>query len=140
MSDFEDVGRFHERFDLDNVTHRGAGPREWNEEQLKFRIKFMQEELDEFVEGFEERDDAKMFDALIDLVYVALGTAHVQGYPWEEGWARVQYANMQKVRAAKDGSDSLRGSAFDVVKPEGWRPPDIEEALSWFGFDRVPRS
>jgi hypothetical protein len=41
---------------------------------------------------------------------------------------------MKKVRAAKDGSDSVRGSAWDVVKPPGWTAPDIESVLRDWGF------
>jgi predicted HAD superfamily Cof-like phosphohydrolase len=127
MSDFDDVGEFHEKFGLPNVTHDGAGPREVPEGLLEFRRAFMQEELDEFVEGMDEGDHAKMFDALIDLVYVAMGTAHLQGYPWSEGWDLVQAANMQKVLGKKPGRESQEG--WDVTKPPGWTAPDIEGLL-----------
>lgn len=79
------------------------------------------------------------FDALIDLVYVALGTAHILGYPWQEGWDLVQKANMAKVRAKPDGSDSLRHSSFDVVKPEGWTAPDIAGLLRQRGWNPKPQ-
>ena len=105
---------------------------------MDFRVKFLEEELEEFKEGRREGNHAKMFDALLDLVYVAMGTAHLQGYPWEAGWTEVQEANMAKVRAAKDGSDSKRGSQYDVVKPDGWQPPDIDFLLEWLGWD-IPR-
>lgn len=135
-SNFDDVGTFHARFGLPSAMVDGTGPREvWNDDQLiEFRVKFMQEELDEFIEGRDERDPAKMADALIDLVYVAMGTAHFMGIPWQELWDEVQRANITKVRAAKDGSDSLRGSGFDVVKPAGWRGPDIDGILKKHGF------
>lgn len=135
MSNFSDVGDFHETFNLDNVTHRGIGPRIVTNDLLDYRRKFIQEELDEFIEGVEEGDDAKMFDALLDLVYVAMGTAHMLGYPWQSGWNQVQVANMSKVRAATDGSDSKRASAWDVVKPPGWKAPDIEMLLKSMGWD-----
>ena len=133
MSNFTDVGDFHRKFGL-ATSDTKAGPSPYNDELLDFRIRFMHEELDEFVEGLEENDDAKMFDALLDLVYVAMGTAHLLGYPWEIGWNAVQAANMKKQRAAADGSDSKRGSSFDVVKPPGWAPPDIEKVLGAVGF------
>lgn len=50
--------------------------------------------------------------------------AALLGTPWAECWAAVQAANLTKVRGAADGSNSKRGSAFDVVKPAGWRAPD----------------
>lgn len=136
-SNFDDVGDFHEKFGLDNVTHHGAGPRfpigEHNEadaaELLRFRVRFLREELQEFEDALATRDPAKAFDALLDLTYVAMGTAHLLGFPWQEGWDEVQRANMAKVRAKPDGSDSVRNSKWDVVKPSGWTPPNIARVL-----------
>ena len=133
-TNYEDVGRFHERFGLRSGNKEQPAEQLATPGLLQFRADFLQEEVDEFVEGLNEGDHAKMFDALLDLVYVALGTAHLQGYPWQEGWDLVQQANMAKVRAAKDGSDSKRGSSFDVVKPEGWTAPDIEGLLRGYGW------
>lgn len=129
-SNFSDVGDFHEKFGLRRSDKGDNEIQEIDEDLLKFRLKFLWEELDEFEAGLKVEDHAQMFDALLDLVYVAMGTAHLLGYPWQDGWNAVQHANMQKVRAAKDGSDSKRGSSFDVVKPEGWTAPDIEAILS----------
>lgn len=134
-TNFQDVGEFQEKYGLDNVTHLGTGPRPEDAELMAFRVKFMREELDEFIEGLEEGDEAKMADALVDLVYVVLGTAHFRGYPWQQLWDDVQAANMRKVRAQSDGSDSKRGSSFDVVKPEGWVGPNTHEILRKHGFN-----
>lgn len=132
---FDDVGMFHEKFGLPSVCWiSDIGPKELPQELVEFRIKFLQEELDEFIEGYNEDDQAKMADALIDLVYVAMGTAHFMGLPWQELWKDVQQANMRKVRAQSDGSNSKRGSSFDVVKPEGWVGPKTEEILSSYGW------
>lgn len=127
-SNFDDVGAFHEKFGLP-VSGSGQVPRTISDALLDFRQKFLQEELDEFVEASTISDDAKMFDALLDLVYVAMGTAHLLNYPWQAGWDEVQQANMAKVRAARDGSDSKRGSSWDIVKPDGWTAPDLENLL-----------
>ena len=150
---FQDVGAFHQKFGLPVSNRANAGPRELEPGLIEFRIKFMLEELLEFITGAGyhlqpdaegnamilkspgvEIDHAQTFDALIDLAYVVFGTAHLMGYPWQEGWNAVQEANMAKVRAAADGSDSKRGSSFDVVKPEGWTAPDIGEVLRRHGF------
>lgn len=136
-TDFNDVGDFHEKFGLHNTTHHPAGPTgaEEDVELLWFRIKFMQEELDEFIKASGEDDHVEMFDALLDLVYVAMGTAHLLGYPWKQGWDEIQRANMTKERAATDGSNSKRGSSFDVVKPAGWVGPIHAPLLKDLGFD-----
>jgi len=155
-TNFDDVGDFHQKFDLDNVTHRGMGPRpSLDDSIIPFRIGFMLEERQEFCEAVGYKitldhtgklklikfrqsnhrvDHDLAFDALIDLVYVAMGTAHFMGYPWQLGWRLVQRANMGKVRARKDASDSKRGSSFDVVKPDGWKAPDIKSLLERAGF------
>lgn len=57
-----------------------------------------------------------------------VGLSHVGagmlGMPWDACWNEVQRANMSKARARRDGSDSKRGSGWDVVKPPGWQSPD----------------
>lgn len=135
LTNFEDVGDFHAKFDIPRVTHeQGTSPRHVTQQLARFRINFMREELDEFISSYEHNDHAGMFDALLDLVYVALGTAHIYGFPWQEGWEAVQAANMIKIRAAPDGSDSVRQSAWDVVKPPGWVAPDIRRILQDKGW------
>lgn len=122
-----DVLKFHEKFNLpDGSIDILSG----NPEALEFRQKFMQEELDEFKQAMESGDRVKAFDALLDLVYVAHGTALFMGITpdmWAEGHDAVQHANMSKVRAEskeQSASSSGRGSTFDVIKPEGWEPPE----------------
>lgn len=133
-SNFHDVGMFHVKFGLDNVTQCHPSPRELNRQLMDFRVKFMQEELDEFIEGLGENDPVKMADALIDLVYVAMGTAHLSGYPWHQLWQEVHAANMRKIRPIHE-SQSRRDSRFDVVKPDGWKPPDVAGVLRQHGWD-----
>jgi len=65
-------------------------------------------------------------DALVDLAYVVLGTAFMHGFDFNEAWRRVHAANMQKVRATSPDV-SKRNSSLDVVKPEGWTPPDLSD-------------
>lgn len=153
---FGDVGRFHTKFGLPvSEGLQKHVPRKL----LEFRLRFLLEEVLEFalaagyditvdpaplsdqpgivrmLQVSDKMDHAGMFDALIDEVYVVLGTAHLFGYPWQEGWDRVQEANMAKVRARADGSNSKRGSSFDVVKPEGWVAPDIAGLLAECGWE-----
>jgi hypothetical protein len=142
-SDFDSVGKFHAKFGLpasDGVA------REIGAELRDFRLKFLLEELEELAEGYGLRlewelhglgcgqDLPKIADSLVDLVYVTLGTAHLHGLPWGPLFAEVQRANMAKERARPDGSDSARGSSFDVVKPASWRPPAVIETLMKAGW------
>lgn len=116
-----DIRDFHVKFGLE---YNGQ-PRALDEEASDFRIRFMQEELDEYKAGVYAGDLAQQFDALIDLMYVLLGTAYLQGFPVRDGWQAVHRANMSKVRA-ESSDQSKRGSRLDVVKPPNWVPPDIE--------------
>lgn len=124
LSNYEDVAAFHERFGL---TYNGK-PRLLDSATIRFRLKFLEEELMEFRVSAISDDMPGMADALVDLVYVAMGTAYMMGLPWQPLWNEVQRANMSKVRAGS-ADESKRGSSLDVVKPEGWKGPDIEGVL-----------
>lgn len=101
------------------------------------RVKFLKEELQELEDAAAELYDnpaspwphqtslGHIFDALIDLTYVAIGTAVQMGFPWQEGWDLVQDANMKKLPGEDDG----KGHKLGIRKPEGWRPPDIAACL-----------
>ncbi len=198
MSDFDDVGRFHNKFGL-----RKTGPREipgpLTPEARDFRLKFLLEELNELAEGYGldltyeltpkvvrcpycdgkdcekccngsllaedlpgglPQDLPKIADALVDLVYVALGTAHMHALPWQKLWDDVQRANMSKERCGIDhhfesdpddprcgyrhdkgyrcnqpkAKHSLRGNALDVIKPANWKGPDPHGVLTAYGW------
>ena len=138
-----DICNFHEKFQL---AYDGK-PRVLPFDIAKFRLDFNQEELDEWKDfagqglkaiAGEPVDQADvthtlemMLDAHVDQMYVLLGTVYLQGLMpvFEEAWRRVHEANMAKVRALRDGSDSKRGSAYDVVKPEGWIAPDHSDLV-----------
>jgi predicted HAD superfamily Cof-like phosphohydrolase len=147
---FRDIERFHQKFGLEPTRDPGH---QLPDDVLEFRAKFMLEELQEYLDACgmhlrygpsgigvttdvvppsqERKFDAEdAFDALVDLVYVALGTAFLHRFPFNEGWARVQEANMKKVRA-NSANDPLskRKHAIDVVKPPGWTPPVLVDLL-----------
>jgi hypothetical protein len=72
--------------------------------------------------------DTTLADALVDIVYVAMGTAYMMGLPWQQLWDEVQRSNMDKVRAS-DASQSKRKNSLDVVKPQGWVGPDLKSII-----------
>jgi len=141
MDLFQDIKDFHEKFGL---TYHGA-PRVLPEELAKFRAGFLAEELGEYAFGGDKmnvdilvgivKEDMAppikledQLDGLVDLVYVALGTALMQGFDFNEAWRRVHEANMKKVRAER-AVDSARGSTYDVVKPPGWLAPNLSDLV-----------
>lgn len=123
-SDSSDVLAFQQKFDIP----MSPVPAFLDNYANTFRINFMDEELREYVDACNHQDLAKAADALVDLVYVAHGTALMMGLPWDKLWAEVQRANMDKVRATSV-DQSKRKSTLDVVKPPGWQAPNHHPAL-----------
>ncbi len=87
------------------------------------RMRHMQEELKEYAEA---KTVAEEFDALIDLIYLAIGTARMQGLDLEVGWDRVHQANMRKTRE-KISNDPEQDFKSGITKPEGWVKPDLTD-------------
>jgi predicted HAD superfamily Cof-like phosphohydrolase len=121
MNMIDDIAEFHEKFEL---AYSGP-PRKLPADLGAFRIKFLEEELNEYCDALTRVQE---LDALVDLVYVALGTAYLHGYNFEEAWRRVHGANMKKVRATH-ADQSTRDSTHDVVKPLGWQPPILSDLV-----------
>ena len=135
-SPMTDIEEFHKKFGLaPHPTPGGPLPADL----MEFRIKFLREEIKEFERAAaDDQDIAEMADALVVLVYVAVGTAYLLGLPWDRLWSEVHQANMQKIRVARP-EHSKRGSGYDVVKPPGWEPPAIDALLVEHGIERAWR-
>lgn len=121
---FADVTAFHRKFELPQQQF----PSLPDLEILQLKLKHLHEELQEIEDGVDAKDLEQVFDGVIDLVYVALGLAYFCNLPFNEGWQRVHWANMKKIRA-KRAEDSKRGSTFDIIKPEGWQAPKLEDLI-----------
>ena len=117
-----DVRAFHIKFDLWVADKVGM----ISNEEAGLRADMMLEEILEFTRGIRKGDLAEAADALIDLVYFALGTAVEMGLPWSRLWDEVHRANMRK----EAGHDLKRGEETGIIKPPGWREPNLERILS----------
>jgi len=122
---YKDIIDFHQKFEL---TYEGR-PRDLPDDLFWFRSGFLDEEIKEYLRAWQEGNLEKQMDALVDIVYVAMGTAYLHGFNFEEAWKRVHEANMNKIRA-QSPDESERGSTFDVVKPEGWEPPILSDLMN----------
>lgn len=127
----QDVAAFHERFGIP-VTGRSGPPALMDQKTLDYRVMFLREELHEFIDCCADGNLAGALDALVDLSWVAIGTAHYMGCPFDAAWAEVRRANMDKVGVAAGGDPNkpYRDSGPQVVKPPGWLPPDIEGVVA----------
>jgi predicted HAD superfamily Cof-like phosphohydrolase len=91
------------------------------------RLEHLKEEVDEFGYANNMSDLPGCVDALIDTVYVALGTAIMMGLDenkFRECWLRVHQANMKKE------VKKMAGHKFGVSKPAGWRSPELGDILN----------
>lgn len=123
-SNFDDVVDFHNKYGL---VYTGK-VRPLDKSTQAYRIHFLEEELKEFIQSANLDDTVGMADALIDIVYVAMGTAYMMGLPWQKLWDEVQRTNMNKIRAT-DANQSKRKNLLDVIKPEGWEPPNLKAII-----------
>lgn len=122
-----DVIEFHTAFGLPidaEMTH----------ELLRLRADLVDEEHNELQAAtgadidvnmranLDDLDDEGALDALVDLVYVAIGFAVTAGWDFDEAWRRVHAANMAKL--GPDGKPILRADG-KCLKPRGWVAPDL---------------
>lgn len=151
MSLFDDVGAFHRKFGVPSAAD-DRPPHHLDSGDFIYRFKFLLEELAEYADAQtangvaaatrklrDQIDDlvavlginpskvnlAESLDALVDLAWIAIGTAHFHHFPFDEAWAEVRRANMEKER----GPTAARGHALDIRKPAGWKPPDLASVI-----------
>ena len=62
-----------------------------------------------------------------DLIVVCIGAGHSAGYPMEAGWDAVTLSNLRKIDTAT--GQVLRREDGKILKPEGWRPPNLARLL-----------
>jgi predicted HAD superfamily Cof-like phosphohydrolase len=96
------------------------------DEFLKFRLKFLDEELNETKKAVVERDPEEIVDGLIDLCVVAIGTLDAFGVDAHKAWDEVHRANMAKEPGVKESRPNPLGLP-DLIKPEGWTAPSHED-------------
>ena len=120
----KDIDSFHKKYKFEKNEKVGIPD---DNELVNFRTSFLMEELAEYTQAITKKDSAAALDALVDIVYIALGTAWLFNLPFERAWEQVQKANMSKIRTKS--KSKKRGTSFDVVKPKGWTAPDIEQII-----------
>jgi len=136
-TNFEMVGEFRKAMGLPI----GDRPKFLPPAETSYFARFILEELSEYLRATEEGHLVDAADALVDLVYVAMGCAHAMGLPFDRLFDIVHQANMRK-EPANQYIRSLRGSQYDVVKPIGWVGPECEmqsliSELQWRGVNDI---
>lgn len=113
-TEWEKVREFHLAF-----NHPASdSPMLMNAGRAEKRYKWMLEEIDEFLESNTLEDQA---DAMIDLIYFALGTLVELGIKPERMFDIVHQANMSKLW--EDGKPNFNEDG-KVIKPATWEDPE----------------
>lgn len=96
------------------------------QDRAEKRCRWMREEIGEFLEA--GGDIVEQADAMIDLIYFALGTLVEMGIQPDELFSIVQQANMSKLWP--DGKPHYFPDG-KTKKPEGWHDPhpELEKAI-----------
>lgn len=95
-------------------------------ETIELRNKLIHSEVKELFDAVTANDVVEVFDALLDLVYVAIGAMLAYGFPAEAGMKEVQRSNMTKL--GEDGQP-IYDADGKVVKGPNYEPPVLGPLL-----------
>jgi len=112
-----DVAEFYGTVLKFDVPDKGARGEMLEKERFEFALTALREEVEEFEDA---SDYLGQVDALVDIVYFAVGRLLEMGVPFGPAWDEVHRANMGKRRGGKG-----RDTEVDAAKPDGWTPPDL---------------
>lgn len=112
----KDVLQFHKHINYEN----GKTPKSLKIDDFQQRVDYMEEEVSELIFCHDDKDLYGEVDALLDLIYFAIGTLLKMGVDPRPCWDEVHRANMDKLPAVNHKNS---------VKPEGWRAPQHHEVI-----------
>jgi len=121
----EQVHEFHETYGAAIKASPDISDKDLND----FRVRLLQEELDELKEALADGDIVETLDALTDLQYVldgaflSLGLHDVK----DISFAEVHRSNMSKL--GEDGKPILRESDGKVLKGPNYFKPDLSQFI-----------
>jgi predicted HAD superfamily Cof-like phosphohydrolase len=97
---------------------------QWRDQDIMdLRWRLIDEEVNtELKQAFERRDLVELVDATLDSIYVLAGLLTAVGVKGQPIWDAIHRANMRK-----EGGEMREDGK--VLKPEGWKHPNIEEFL-----------
>lgn len=97
-----------------------SGPQQLSIERYNWFEGVVEEEIGELWQAIIDKDIGDQVDAIIDLVYFALGRLYEMGIPADSCFNEVHKANLNKHRGSKERTIQ---SEDDAIKPAGWVPP-----------------
>ncbi len=81
------------------------------------------EEYEEFCQALIMRDDVEQLDACMDMIWVIIGYCYMKNFQIHGAWEEVVRSNFSKIDRAT--GKVIKREDGKVMKPEGWRPPDL---------------
>ena len=113
---FKDVERFNEACD-----------QEVNDSNYAMYLTLVNEEVGELAHALIAKDRVEQLDALVDILVVTAGAIRAGGFDGEGAWKEVMETNFAKIDKAT-GKVTKREDG-KVLKPEGWKAPDLKPFL-----------
>lgn len=95
-----------------------------NQDQYNLYLNLIKEETQELWDSTTRVGD---LDALVDILVVTIGALHSIGADVEGAWREVVGTNQAKINP-RTGRVNKREDG-KVLKPEGWKPPELERFL-----------
>lgn len=94
--------------------------------QAELYVDLVVEEFKELMAAYGNRDLVEIADACADLKWVIEGLEHTLNIPQQAVWDEVARSNLDKISPS---GKVLKREDGKVLKPEGWRGPDIASIL-----------
>lgn len=120
MSYFDDVKRWHVDFNVKSPSSPVDEP-DWMS-----RWPVTVEELREFEDAMMARDKVKCFDAILDGVFVLLGTAARFGWDFDEGWRRLLESNNSK---KGPNGEVITNEHGKILKGPNFKPLKLDDLV-----------
>lgn len=108
---------------FDVATFIGACEQEKNEANRNLYQKLIVEEFWEFMDAYKQGDKVEELDACMDMIWVILGYCHMRGFDVHGAWNEVARSNLDKID--RTTMKVIKNEHGKVMKPEGWRPPEL---------------
>lgn len=120
-----DIRHMHAKYGVHEWVSAELERGDWSklDKFMEFRLKFIQEELQETITAYKTGNKEEIVDGLIDIIVVALGTLDAYNIDTNKAWDEVLKANMSKEVGIKESRPNPLGMP-DLIKPEGWKGPN----------------
>ena len=104
--------------------HHASTPVPRNELSALYK-KLIDEEYQEFLDAYEDLDNAEQLDACFDMIWVIIGYMKSRGWDCDAAWDEGAKSNLSKIDAIT--GKVIRREDGKILKPEGWKPPDFSK-------------